>query len=142
MIIMKKKAITTIVFVFGGMFLFGIISGFKPFNERKPWPVPDKDKNMRNPVASNAESIAEGKALYSTHCKSCHGTKGLGDGPKAAQLKTEAGDFSKADFQTQTDGAIFYKTSEGRDDMPNFKKKIPDADERWSIVNFMRTLKK
>jgi len=142
MIIMKKKVITTIVFVFGGMFLFGIISGFKPFNERKPWPVPDKDKNMRNPVASNAESIAEGKALYSTHCKSCHGTKGLGDGPKAAQLKTEAGDFSKADFQTQTDGAIFYKTSEGRDDMPNFKKKIPDADERWSIVNFMRTLKK
>jgi mono/diheme cytochrome c family protein len=66
----------------------------------------------------------------------------LGDGPKAAQLKTEAGDFSTADFQSQTDGAIFYKTSEGRDDMPSFKKKIPDADERWSIVNFVRTLKK
>jgi mono/diheme cytochrome c family protein len=110
--------------------------------EKKPWPVPDTNKKMKNPVAADATSIAEGKTLYTTHCKSCHGTKGLGDGPKAAQLKTEAGDFTKADFQAQTDGALFYKTTEGRDDMPSFKKKIPDADERWSIVNYVRTLKK
>jgi mono/diheme cytochrome c family protein len=110
--------------------------------ERKPWPVPDNYKSMKNPIASNTESIAEGKTLYATHCKSCHGTKGLGDGPKAAQLKTEAGDFSTTEFQSQSDGAIFYKTSEGRDDMPNFKKKMPDADDRWNLVNFVRTLKK
>jgi len=111
-------------------------------NEKKPWPVPDNFKNMKNAVPSNAESIADGRTLYSTHCKSCHGAKGLGDGSKAATLKTEPGDFSKADFQSQSDGSIFYKTSEGRDDMPSFKKKIPDADERWSIINFLRTLKK
>ena len=88
------------------------------------------------------ESIAEGKTLYGTHCKSCHGTKGLGDGPKAAQLKTEPGDFATAAFQSQPDCALFYKTSEGRDDMPSFKKKIPDNDERWSIVVYLRSLKK
>jgi mono/diheme cytochrome c family protein len=104
--------------------------------------VPDNAKNMKNPVASNAESIADGKTLYSTHCKSCHGAKGLGDGSKAATLKTEPGNFSSADFQVQTDGAIFYKTSEGRDDMPSFKKKIADKDDIWSIVNYVRTLKK
>ena len=139
---MKKKVITTIIFVFGGIFMFGIIAGFKSFNDKKPWPVPDNYKNMKNPEASNAESIAEGKTLYGTHCKSCHGTKGLGDGSKAAQLKTEPGNFSTAEFQSQSDGSLFYKTSEGRDDMPSFKKKIPEADERWSIVNYMRTLKK
>lgn len=111
-------------------------------NDKKPWPVPDKDKNVKNPVAADAASIAEGKALYATHCKSCHGAKGLGDGPKATNLKTEAGDFSKADFQSQTDGTIFYKTSEGRDDMPSFKKKLPDAEDRWNLVNFVKTLKK
>lgn len=138
---MKKKVIKPVVLVFTIAFLFCIMSGFSLF-QKKPWVVPDNYKIMKNPVASNPESIADGKTLYGTHCKSCHGAKGLGDGSKAATLKTEPGDFSKADFQLQTDGAIFYKTSEGRDDMPGFKKKIPDAEERWSIVNFIRTLKK
>ncbi len=106
-----------------------------------PWIVPENFKKMKNPVAADATSIAEGKTLYNTHCKSCHGTKGLGDGSKAAQLKTDPGDLSK-DLNNQTDGEVFYKTTEGRDDMPSFKKKIADADERWNIVNFMRTLKK
>ena len=139
---MRKKSVVTIAFVFAGALIFSLTTGFKSLPDKKPWPVPDNYKNMKNPVASNAESIADGKTLYGTHCKSCHGAKGIGDGNKAAQLKTEPGDFSKSDFQSQTDGAIFYKTSEGRDDMPSFKKKIPDAEERWSIVNFIRTLKK
>ena len=132
----------TIAFFFAGALIFSLTTGFKSLQDKKPWPVPDNYKNMKNPVASNAGSIGDGKALYSTHCKSCHGAKGMGDGNKAAQLKTEPGDFSKSDFQSQPDGAIFYKTSEGRDDMPSFKKKIPDAEERWSIVNYLRTLKK
>jgi mono/diheme cytochrome c family protein len=132
-----------------GFFIFLFMIGFIGISatvinnqEKKPWPVPDNMVKMKNPVASDATSLAEGKNLYNMHCKSCHGTKGLGDGSKAAQLKTEPGDFSSATFQSQSDGAIFYKTSEGRDDMPNFKKKLPDADERWSIVNYMRTMKK
>ena len=139
---MKKKLSTTVVFVTAGAFIFSMISGFKPFADKKPWPVPDNYKTMKNAVPSSAESIADGKTLYATHCKSCHGAKGLGDGSKAATLKTEPGDFSKADFQSQPDGAIFYKSSEGRDDMPSFKKKIADAEERWSIVSYIRTLKK
>ena len=138
---MEKKIFKPLVLVFTGVFFLSIITGFG-FYDKKPWVVPDNYKNMKNPVASSAESIAEGKKLYATHCKSCHGTKGLGDGSKAAQLKTEPGDFSTAEFHAQSDGALFYKTTEGRDDMPNFKKKIPDAEERWSLVNYMRTLKK
>jgi len=134
------KPYVVILIVITGM--LGASFTFKTFQEKKPWPVPDNYKTMKNPVVSNAESLAEGKELWGTHCKSCHGAKGAGDGPKAAQLKTEAGDFTKADVQAQSDGSLFYKTSEGRDDMPSFKKKIPDADERWSIVNYMRTFKK
>lgn len=128
--------------VLAGLVLLTTVSAFTLLDQQKPWNVPDAAKNKKNTVASNAESIAAGKALWSTHCKSCHGAKGLGDGSKAAQLKTEPGDFSKADVQAQTDGALYYKISEGREDMPSFKKKIPDADDIWSVVNFMRTLKK
>ena len=119
-----------------------VLMAFVPKKQNDPWPVPDKYKNMANPVKSDATSLATGKELYNQHCKSCHGTKGKGDGPKAAQLDTECGDFTKAATQSQSDGSLFYKTSEGRKDMPSFKKKIPDQDDIWSIVNYIRTFKK
>ena len=104
--------------------------------DTKPWPVPDNYKNMKNPVKFDKSA---GAALYSTHCKSCHGKEGLGDGPKAAQLDTPCGDLTAEDFQKQSDGSIFYKISEGREDMPSFKKKIPDQEDIWQIVHYLRT---
>lgn len=137
---MKKNFFTAFLMLVGGLFIFGALTGFSAFDGQKPWPVPDKYKNMKSPVKSDGASIATGKALWNTHCKSCHGSKGLGDGSKAAQLKTEPGNFSTAEFKSQSDGSIFYKTTEGRDDMPSFKKKIADEDDRWAIVNFIRSL--
>jgi mono/diheme cytochrome c family protein len=138
---MKMKAVSFITAA-AGLFMFTLVCGFKPFFQTKPWPVPDNFKNMKNAVASNAESIAAGKALWSLHCSSCHGKTGLGDGSKAAQLKTQPPDFTTAAVQGQSDGSIFYKTSEGRDDMPSFKKKISDQDDLWSLVVYIRTFKK
>ena len=115
---------------------------FTTIQQPKPWPVPEKNAKMANPVKSNAESISAGKDLWSTHCASCHGKKGLGDGTKAAQLKTQPADLSTAALQAQSDGSVFYKISEGRGDMPSFKKKLPDAEDIWNLVVFFRTLKK
>jgi len=112
------------------------------YQDKKPWPVPDKFNKMTNPVATNADAIKDGKAIWAKHCQSCHGKNGLGDGPKAAQLKTEPGDFSLPVIQKQSDGAFFYKISEGRDDMPSFKKKIPEQEEIWQVVTYLRTFKK
>ena len=134
------KTFAIILSVMAGITCAGFT--FKSQQEKKPWPVPDADKNKVNPIKSDASSIAEGKALWVKHCQSCHGKTGLGDGPKAAQLKTEPGDFSKAETQSQSNGSLFYKISVGRDDMPGFKKKIPEKDDIWSIVNFVKTLKK
>jgi mono/diheme cytochrome c family protein len=128
-------------FIFSIIFLSSLmLFSFKPL-QNKPWTVPDKFDKMTNPVKSDAESIKAGKALWTKHCASCHGKTGLGDGTKAAQLDTEVGDLTTADTQKQSDGSLFYKTLEGRDDMPSFKKKIPDEDEIWQLVNFMRSLK-
>jgi mono/diheme cytochrome c family protein len=135
---MKRK-----LMLFTSVLAVSVISfAFTLIQQPKPWPVPDKVAKTPNPVKSNSESISAGKALYNLHCSSCHGKKGLGDGSKAAQLKTTPQDMSKADLQSQSDGALFYKISEGRDDMPSFKKKIPDAEDIWSVVNFVRTFKK
>ena len=115
---------------------------FTTSQQPKPWTVPDKDAKAVNPVKSSAETLSNGKSLWNQHCASCHGKTGLGDGSKAPQLKTEPGNFTMAQTQAQSDGSLFYKISEGRDDMPSFKKKIPEKEDIWSLVVYIRTLKK
>lgn len=132
---MKKS-----IFLISGLFLLFIVSMSFIIELQDIWEVPEKYVNMENPTSSDKESLKYGKSLYSKHCKSCHGKEGLGDGTKAAQLDTPSGDFTEEDFQAQSDGALFYKSREGRDDMPSFKKKIPDAEDMWLIVNYLRTL--
>ncbi len=108
----------------------------------KPWPVPDKYKTLKNPVKSDQAGLDKAKTMWNKYCKSCHGVKGLGDGPKNAGLKTFSGNFSSKEFQAQSDAAIYFKTTEGRDEMPNYKKSIPDDNDRWLLVHYMRTMKK
>ena len=121
--------------------LIGMAFFMLSFQSNSDWPVPEKYQKMKNPVAADDDSVEMGEDLWKTHCKACHGKEGLGDGSKAAQLDTPAGDFTSAKFQKQTDGALFYKTLEGKGDMPSYKKKIPNEEDLWHLVNFMRTLK-
>ena len=107
----------------------------------KPWAVPANYKNMKNPVAKGDASNKAGAALYTKNCASCHGKAGLGDGVKARALKDFPGDFSKAEYQDQTDGEHFYKTKFGRAEMPKYEGKLSD-DDIWNMVNYMRTFKK
>jgi len=107
----------------------------------KPWVVPANFKSMKNPVATGDASTKAGLALYTKNCASCHGKTGLGDGVKARALKDFPGDFSKADFQGQNDGDLFFKTKTGRGEMPKYEGKLSDTDI-WNTVNFMRTFKK
>ncbi|HEY0676938.1 MAG TPA: cytochrome c [Chitinophagaceae bacterium] len=136
------KKVLMVALIVGGIQI--LASGFVIFfqEEPKPWPVPDKNAKVANPVAMDDESLKTGKAVWAKHCQSCHGKTGKGDGSKAAQLKTAAGDFTKAEVQKQTDGALYYKIVEGRDDMPGFKKKIPDTEDIWAVVHYMRGFKK
>ncbi|MDZ7743988.1 MAG: cytochrome c [Bacteroidota bacterium] len=106
------------------------------------WEVPSKYLKMENPTEDNARNLKIGKALYSKHCKSCHGNQGLGDGPKAASLETFSGDFSSEEFQSQFDGALYYKTTFGKGEMPAFDKSISSDEDRWLIVRYMRTFAK
>lgn len=123
-----------------GVFLLGLNSFTIPTTVAE-WVVPEKYQKMSNPTdADDDDNIEIGEELYMQHCKSCHGKEGLGDGPKAKEQEGELGDFSDGDFQAQSDGALFYKTTFGRDDMPNYEKKMPDDEDRWLIVNYMRIL--
>jgi mono/diheme cytochrome c family protein len=130
---MKTFKILTVI----GVISFALFSFTALVQEE--WKVPAKYETMKNPIDAKTDANI-GKSLYSKHCKSCHGAEGYGDGPKADEMNGELGDFSSEEFQAQSDGALFYKTTIGRDDMPEFTKKMQDDEDRWLIVNYMRTL--
>lgn len=137
---MKSKKSRILLSTFVVMLLGAFMMSFTaaPSAEKKPWDVPAKYKAMKNPHAGDKSLAMPGKMLWAKHCKSCHGSKGLGDGPKAKQLKTEMYDFSGKEFQAYSDGEIYYMSFIGRDEMPNFEKKIPSEEDRWAVVNFIR----
>ena len=99
------------------------------------WVVPASDAAVKNPVKADAVSIAAGKTEYTKTCKMCHGATGVGVGKMA-----EPSNFTKADFKAQTDGAIYYKINQGLAKMPGYKTKIKADNDRWNLVNYLRTL--
>jgi mono/diheme cytochrome c family protein len=106
-----------------------------------PWTIPDKYNKMKSTVKAGDPSIATvGKDLYLKNCKSCHGAKGLGDGPKSASLKTLIPSFANAKFKAQPAGDVYFQAIVGRNEMPNFEKKITDEADRWALVAYIKGL--
>ena len=105
------------------------------------WEVPAKYKSMTNPKAKAGDPDGIGADLYKQHCASCHGKEGYGDGKKASTLKAKLRDFTSDEVQQQKDGELYYKSFIGKDEMPNFEKKIK-GDDRWYVINYMRILAK
>ena len=92
------------------------------------------------PLAAQAGDVAAGKAKFDLFCASCHGPGGKGDGPAAAALPApKPANWTSAAVQKETDGELFWKMSNGRGAMPPWKH-LPEQ-ERWEIVNYIRTLK-
>ncbi len=134
---MKIKSAT--IFTIACTLIFGVTLLFA---QGKPWQVPDKNAKAVNPVKADAKSLANGKKLYVQYCQDCHGKKGKGDGSKAPDVKTTVADLTVASVKAESDGSLFYKISEGRNDMPRAKKDLPDPSDIWSIVNYVRSLQK
>ncbi|MBN2805096.1 MAG: cytochrome c [Prolixibacteraceae bacterium] len=140
---MKKQS--AILWTMFSLLLIFVLSASKPQVEGQKiggkWDVPAEYKAMKNTFASDKSLVDIGKMHYTKHCRSCHGNTGLGDGPKAKNLKTFPGKFNDPKFQAQTDGELYYQSIIGRDEMPNYEAKIPEMEDRWALIMYIRTLK-
>jgi mono/diheme cytochrome c family protein len=105
------------------------------------WVAPKDADNVKSPLAVNASVLGEAKALYVANCGPCHGEKGRGDGPAAPGLNPKPADHTSVAVQNESDGALFWKLSEGRNPMPGYKKIFTDQ-QRWELIAFIRTLAK
>ena len=125
------------IVLFAGIFLLLLSS----FYQNSNWIAPEKEAIKKNPIVSNEKSLKLGKKLYGKMCWSCHGVEGKGDGPAASALNPKPADFRNENIQAQKDGALYWKITTGKGTMTSYKNSLTD-DQRWAIVNYLRTLKK
>ena len=103
------------------------------------WKAPARAARRENPVAGDAQSLAAGKTVYAENCASCHGATGHNDGPLAKDLEKLPPELSSALLWKQTDGALFWKITEGHKPMPTWKSLVSETD-RWNVINHIRTM--
>lgn len=120
--------------------VFFLLSGINGLAQEK-WVAPTSADKIVNPLKGDANSAANGQKLYKVLCVICHGAKGKGDGAAGAGLTPKPTNLTTTEFQSQTDGAIFWKIKEGRSPMASYETSIPEK-KRWEIINYIRTLKK
>lgn len=110
------------------------------------WDIPaDADKKL-NPVTASEESVAKGKELYLArkgNCVFCHGESGAGNKESLPKLRRKPADLTNKERMTKmSDGEIFWKISLGIPGiMPGREKQLTE-EERWNVVNYVRTLAK
>jgi mono/diheme cytochrome c family protein len=99
------------------------------------WRVPDEAAARPNPLAHRFQAVAGGKKLFLRDCAECHNKDGSGI------VRKHAADLQLAVVQSQSDGALFWKITNGNPDrgMPSFSK-LPEL-ERWQLVLYLRTVK-
>jgi mono/diheme cytochrome c family protein len=107
----------------------------------KPWVSPTAATLVKNPITVTPMVLAEAKKIYTTNCTPCHGEKGKGDGIASAGLNPKPADHTSATVQAESDGSLFYKLSEGRGPMPQYKKSLTE-NQRWELICYIRTLAK
>jgi putative copper export protein/mono/diheme cytochrome c family protein/peroxiredoxin len=120
----------------GILVIVAVMSLTKPARHEQPsWPFAFRLVSSAQAVAANpasyarpsvpygVDSIASGAALYSEHCAGCHGDLG------ASQL------------QKHTAGDLYWLISHGgrKARMPAFADRL-STEQRWDLVNFLRSL--
>ncbi|WP_162141546.1 c-type cytochrome [Lunatimonas lonarensis] len=103
-----------------------------------PWRAPESANHRLNPFQDES-ALEAGKAVYQVYCWSCHGETGMGDGAAGGAMDSRPADFHTKSFLNQTDGAIFWKISTGRNIMPSFEEVLSEQ-ERWQVTAYIRKL--
>jgi mono/diheme cytochrome c family protein len=104
------------------------------YHQDPNWRAPADAASRANPLARKPEAAAGGEKLFRRNCVECHGEDGSG------VAKKNAADLLLPDVQSQSDGTLFWKLTNGNTDrgMPSFSR-LPEL-QRWQVVLYLRTL--
>ena len=114
---------------------------------KNTWELPEDADKTKNPIASSPESIEKGKALFlertKGNCIFCHGETGSGNEANLPRLHRKPADLSNKERMTaMTDGEVFWKITKGITGIMPAGERRMNEEERWHVVNYVRTLAK
>jgi mono/diheme cytochrome c family protein len=130
-----SKAVPGIIFIVSFGFNIHVALGQKAGK----WEAPSSANNLKKPFKGNAAAIAEGKTLYMSMCNVCHGPTGKGNGDASVTLSPQPANFLSIEIENESDGAIFWKLTQGKPPMASYKDLLTD-DQRWKLVTYIRNL--
>jgi len=123
--------------------------GTLPVDSTTP-PAMDPNDNaaqdaLQNPRPMSLASLENGRTQYMRYCATCHGEKGLGDGP-VSMMSKQRGPFGgvlaiggpASIAKIRSDGHLYSTIRYGRRRMPSYHRIA--SEDRWDIVNFVRYL--
>ena len=114
---------------------------------KNTWELPDDADKTKNPTPATPESIAKGKELYlertKGNCIFCHGETGSGNTENLPRLRRKPADISnKERMAAMTDGELYWKITKGITGIMPAGERRMNEEERWHVVNYIRTLPK
>jgi mono/diheme cytochrome c family protein len=91
-------------------------------------------------VPANPNSLQRGRVLSDINCALCHGPKGDGNGGLSGFFNPKPFNLTGAQVQALSDQQFFTVISNGFGVMPPLHENL-DVEQRWDVVNWVRTLK-
>ncbi|MCA9928987.1 MAG: c-type cytochrome [Anaerolineales bacterium] len=106
--------------------------------------IPADYAGLTNPITADEASIERGGEIYSTHCATCHGDGGMGDGPGGETLDPVPAAIAHTS-QMLGDDYLFWRVSESGTMAPFNSgmiawKGILDEQARWDVINYVQAL--
>jgi len=98
------------------------------------------DKKAKNPLGPTPASLERGADLFRINCAMCHGQASDERGPVGKKLKPPPPGLEHDLVLNRSDAHIYTAITFGFGRMPPFKDKL-SPQERWELVNFLRTRK-
>ena len=93
------------------------------------------------PINVDKEVLIRGQERYNIYCSMCHGYTGAGDGTVVQKGFHVPTSIHTKNVRNYTDGELFHVITNGRRNMPAYKKQI-QAQDRWAIVTYIRALQR
>ncbi|NBO65927.1 MAG: hypothetical protein EBU88_13985 [Acidobacteria bacterium] len=104
------------------------------------WEAPAEALAMANPLKGSADAAAAGKNFYMQRCVDCHGKEGKGNGWLSKGVFKPPTNLASRVVQANSDGELYWKITNGKSPMPANRIRFTD-EQRWQIVNYIRTFK-